>query len=148
MNATDALIGVSRLLLDTNSVVSVLEREANAPLVWAVFHAALSQRVQLVVSPLTLIEILSKPGLSEAELRRRSEFCLGTQEIEFKPIIFDDAFAKRVAFHRRRASPQKVPDCIQYASAEWLDCDAILSNDRRFVLQSPVRAILTEDIDL
>lgn len=108
---------------------------------------ARSLGIRVVVSPLTLSELLSKPGLSARELARRERFCLATEEIEFATVAFDADFARRVAHHRRRAHPQKTPDCIQYAFAEVLGCDAILSNDARFVRSSPIRAILTDDID-
>lgn len=72
---------------------------------------------------------------------------MSTEGIEFGVIAFDSAFALRVASHRRRTAPQKMPDCIQYACAEILDCDVILSNDARFVRQCPVKGLLTDNID-
>ena len=148
IEAEKAPAGVHRLLLDTNPAVAVLDEEPTAPRVRAVLRAALVLEVQVVVSVLTLAELLSKPGLTSAQVRRREDFCLSTEGVEFGPVAFDVAFALRVADHRRRAYPQKLPDCLQYACAERLNGDAIPSNDARFVAQSPVKGILTDDIDL
>jgi predicted nucleic acid-binding protein len=132
MTAKDAVAGVQRLLLDTNPVIYILEKDATfAPRTWAVLQAALAAGAQLVLSPLTLIEVLSKPGMSEAELKRSAEFCLATNEIEFEPLMFDDVFAIRVGYFRRTTGV-KTPDCIQFACAEALQCDAILTNDSHY----------------
>ena len=135
------------MLLDTNPVVAVLDEEPTAPKVRAVLRAARALGVQLVVSPLTLAELLSKPGLSAAERRRREDFCLSTEGIEFGTVWFEAAFARQVARHRREAYPQKMPDCMQYAFADALGCDAILSNDAKFVSACPKRGILVDEID-
>lgn len=137
MKPKAALAGVSRLLLDTNPVIYVLEKDATwAPVSWAVMNAAVESSVQLVVSPLTLIEVLAKPGLTSAELKRYAEFCLSTNEIEYKPILFDDAFAIRVGYFRR-STKVYTPDCIQFACAEKLSCDAILTNDASHYKKHP-----------
>ncbi len=139
-------MGVQRLLLDTNPVVAMLDEEPSAPRVRAVLRTARASGVRIVVSPLTLAELLSKPGLSSSELQRREDFCLATEGIKFGSIAFDATFALRVADHRRHAHPQKMPGCVQYACAERLGCDAVLSNDARFVARCPVKAILVDDV--
>ena len=128
--------------------MAVLEEEAGAARVRAVFGAARALGVRIVVSPLTLGERLTKPGLSAEETRFREAFCLSTEGIEFGGVAFDADFARRIAYHRQRAYPQKPPDCVPYACAERLGCDAIPSNDARFVRQCPVRGILTDDIEI
>lgn len=147
IEAENALVGVRRLLLDTNPAVAVLDEEPSAPKAWAVLRAAHALGVAAVVSPLTLAEVMSKPGLSLVERYRREEFCLSTAGIDFGIVTFDEAFARRIAHHRQRVYPQKLPDCVQYACAEALGCDAILSNDGRFVRQCPITGILVDDID-
>jgi len=137
MTAEIALEGVKRLLLDTNIVIYVLEKDKQfGPVCWAVIQLAVKSDIQLVVSPLTLIEVLSKPDMSEEEMKRSAEFCLSTNKIEFTPINFDDIFALRVGFFRRQTKA-KIPDCIQFASAERLQCDAILNNNARDFRRHP-----------
>lgn len=148
MKPEEALHGVTRLLLDTNPVICVLEKDAKfAERTWAVFTQARLQNVQLIISPLTLIEVLSKPGMTDDELKRFGNFCLATQGIEFIPIHFDDQFAIRIGFFRRSIGV-KLPDCIQFASAERLNCEAILTADPHFNRHPTSRAILIPSIDL
>lgn len=98
VTAEQALAGVSRLLLDTNPAVYVLEgNPAFADATWAVLDTAQRLSVQLFISPLTLMEVMAKPGASAADLQRFAEFCLATEEIEFRPVPFDDVFSVRVA---------------------------------------------------
>ena len=128
--------------------MSILDEEPNAPRIRAILKVAVEAGIALVVSPLTLAELLSKPGLTAEEIIEREEFCLTTRGIEFRRVEFDADFARRIAYHRQRAYPQKLPDCVPYACAERLGCDAIPSNDARFVRQCPVRGILTDDIEI
>lgn len=145
MTAEQALAGVSRLLLDTNPAIYILERDATfQEITWSVLNEALRLGVQLVISPLTLMEVMAKPGATTRELQRFAEFCLATEEIEFRPILFDDAFSIRVG-NLRRTTSLKLPDCVQIACAEVLQCDAILTNDD-WKGKSPTRVIMIADI--
>ena len=147
MTASDALSGVTRLLLDTNPVIYILERDpAFKDQTWKVLHEAAVQGIQLVISPLTLIEVLSKPEMSEDELQLYAEFCLSTNEIEFQPLNCDDTFAVRIGFFRRTTGV-KTPDCIQFASSERLRCDAILTNDIQYRNHAPCKAIIVSEIE-
>ncbi len=147
MSSDDALTGVKRLLLDTAPVVYTVE---NHPFFFAptdaVLRTALRRGVGIVVSSITLAEALSKPGASAREMEDSIEFCTASKGIEFRDILFDADFAIQVG-HFRRMTGLKPPDCIQLASAEALDCDAILTNDRQFS-RGPRRAIQVEDIEV
>lgn len=145
-----ALAKVSRLLLDTAPVVYILEKDAEKDRYsksWAFLNAAISSGVQLVISPLTLMEVLAKPGATKEELKRFAEFCLAVNEIEFRPILFDDVFSLRVANYRR-TTRCKLPDCIQFAAAEMLSCDAILTNDAEWKGKYSKPFIVVDQIEL
>ncbi len=148
MTSKDAVAGIQRLLIDTDAVIFLLEKHAEfAPRVWLILHEAVTANTALVISPLTLVEVLSKPGLTADELKHYAEFCLATQEIEFTPIAFDDAFAIRVGFFRRTTNV-KTPDCIQFACAERLHCDAILTNNGTDYRRHPsVRCVVISEVD-
>ncbi len=107
---------------------------------------AVENGVQLVVSPLSLMEVLAKPGATEEELKRFAEFCLGVQEFEFRPILIGDSFSIRVGYFRRTTGC-KLPDCIQFAAAEELDCDAILTNDDKWTGKYSGRFVVVDQID-
>lgn len=147
MTAEETLAGVQRVLIDTNAIVYIVEKRAEAPKVWAVLREAMRTGAGLVVSPLTLIEVLSKPGMTEPELKQFAEFCLATNEIEFTPLVFDDTFAMRVGYFRRMTSV-KTPDCIQFACAERLHCDAILTNDPDYRKHPNAKCILVSEVDI
>lgn len=147
MSSEDALVGASRLLLDTGPTIYAVERHPKflAP-TQAILSAAFDLGVRVVVSSVTYAEALSKPNATAEELQRYAKFCLSTEGIEFREILFDEAFAILVA-RLRRTTNLKLPDCIQLASAETLGCDAVLTNDRQ-LSRGPRRVIQVEDIDL
>lgn len=145
-----ALQDVSRLLLDTGPVINILERVAlndRYAKTWAVLNHATASGVQILISPLTLMEVLAKPGATEDELKTFAEFCLAVNEIEFRPVLFDDAFSIRVGWFRR-TTRCKLPDCIQFAAAEVLSCDAILTNDDEWTGKYTGQFIVTEQVTL
>jgi predicted nucleic acid-binding protein len=147
MKADQALIGAKRLLLDTCAISSILYDEPTALQPWAVMQFAVANDIQMLVSPLTLMEVLAKADLTQVETKRAAEFCLATEGIEFMPINFDDIFAIRVGFFRRTTGV-KLPDCIQFACAETLNCEAILTNDAQYARHPSVRCLLYADIDI
>lgn len=145
--ANDALNGVQRLLLDTNPVVYIIERnEEFFERTWSVLSFAVERKITLVVSPLTLVEVLSKESLTRSEMQSYVDFCTGTEEVESGSISFDVQFAIEVG-RLRRITKLKTPDCIQLACASALHCDAILTNDKDYVGRSSCKVILLSEID-
>ena len=147
MTSNEALTGVKSVLLDTAPVVYAVENHVRffAP-TEAILREAGRRCIRIVVSSLTLAEVLSKSGTTDERLQDYLDFCTGTEGIVFQATPFDANFAIQVG-RLRRATNLKLPDCIQFASAEALFCDAILTNDRQFARWSG-RTILVEEIEV
>lgn len=153
MKPEAALIGVTRLLIDTNPVIYLVERypddsewQERIRKAWAILSEAQARSIELVVSPITLTEVCQKRSADRALLERYQSFCTATNEIRFEPFAFDDVFAYRAA-NLQRDTNLKLGDCLQIAYAELKSCEAILTNDGPFCRRSPVRGILLDDIE-
>lgn len=154
MTAADALVGVTRLLLDTNAVIPIIERYPADPewtdryrKAWSILEYAENRCIELMTSPITLTEVCMKRGADLALLREYQAFCQATEGVRFEPIYFDDVLAYRVANIGRSAN-LKIADSIQVAFAQAHGCEAILTNDRTLAERSPVRGIRLDDLAL
>lgn len=107
----------SRLLLDTNVALCLLRGDRSA--------ADAINEQSLFISFITRMELLSKPGITAAELKRVEAFVNEWPMVELDRSIMDRAI--RI----RRAHRFKIPDAIIAATALYLDVP-LLTADRVF----------------
>jgi predicted nucleic acid-binding protein len=129
MKLSDALEGVTKVFLDTSSVVYYVEAvPAFAKVARVVFALIGEGQIQGVVSPVTLAECVTLPiRLGQVELRQRfTDLLTGTDGILL--VNIDAAIGQRAAELRIRYG-LKLPDALQVAVAISAGCEAFLTND-------------------
>lgn len=128
LNAS-ALPAGTRLLLDSAPVIYVLEgHRVHCARYLPLFERFEAGEIHLVVTPITIAEVLSGPLKSGAEaLARRYRAALGSiAVVDIGADIAEDAARLRVRYGL------KLPDALQLACALAIGADGVVTHDRDF----------------
>jgi len=124
-------LGVGPVGVDTAVFIYFIEEnERFLPAIAPVFGAADSGKLQLVVSALTLLEVLVVPyRAGDAALAQRYEAVLTrSRGVRMIALTRDHL---RLAAQLRAATGVATPDALQLAGSLAAGCSAFLTNDRR-----------------
>lgn len=124
-------LGVGPVGVDTAVFIYFIEEnERFLPAIAPVFGAADSGKLQLVVSALTLLEVLVVPyRAGDAALAQRYEAVLTrSRGVRMIDLTRDHL---RLAAQLRAATGVATPDALQLAGSLAAGCSAFLTNDRR-----------------
>ena len=124
-------LGVGPVGVDTAVFIYFIEEnERFLPAIAPVFGAADSGKLQLVVSALTLLEVLVVPyRAGDAALAQRYEAVLTrSRGVRMIDLTRDHL---RLAAQLRAAIGVATPDALQLAGSLAAGCSAFLTNDRR-----------------
>ena len=148
MKVDDALLGFTRIFLDTAPVVYFVERHpVFAPVVDDIFDRLDRVALSAVTSPITLLECLVLPFRSgSADLQRDfAELIVSGPGVTFIPL--DAMIAQRGAELRARYN-LSLADALQTAAALSAGCDAMLTNDvgLRRITELPI--LIVRDLEL
>jgi len=131
MNLAGQIPDGARVLMDTNPIIYVFEGSTLAAPFVGVFEAIESGRIQAIVTPITIAEVVGGPlkvgNVALAERYRRALcFGLGWSLREL------DADIAMLAARLRIQHRIKLPDAIQLATAVHEGCHALVTYDRDF----------------
>jgi predicted nucleic acid-binding protein len=138
MNLAQRIPDNATVLFDTNPIIYVLEGHPLATRFEAIFADVETGRIQALVTPITLAEVVSGPLRSgkEALAQRYRSTLTNAPGWTLRP--FDADIAVLAARLRLRRG-LRLPDAIQLATAVHEGCQALISHDRDF---GKVREIL------
>jgi predicted nucleic acid-binding protein len=118
-------------LVSTPQFIYLIEENARfLPVIAPLFEAADSGQLQLVVSALTLLEVLVVPyRAGDLTLAKRYEAVLTrSRGVRIMDLTRDHL---RLAAQLRAATGVATPDALQLAASLAAGCSAFLTNDRR-----------------
>ena len=124
-------LGVGPVGVDTAIFIYLIEENARfLPVIAPLFEAADSGQLQLVVSALTLLEVLVVPyRAGDLTLAKRYEAVLTrSRGVRIMDLTRDHL---RLAAQLRAATGVASPDALQLAASLAAGCSAFLTNDRR-----------------
>lgn len=146
MRISDALVGVSRLFLDTAPVIYFVERNPQfVDLVDPIFDR-LEADITAVVSGITLSECLvGAIRLGLVDLEQAFIDVLQQDEVVFVEI--NAAIAREAARIRVRYNLQ-LPDALQVAAAIIAGCEAFLTNDTALKRVTELRVLVVGELSV
>jgi len=120
------------VVLDTAPVIYLLEdNKAFLPLFWPLFQAAESGRIRILITPITVAEVLAGPWKAGKEaLAERYEHAL-REGLGWKVVDLDAGLAARASRLRGRYG-LRLPDAFQLAASLVNGADALVTHDRDF----------------
>ena len=124
-------LGAGPVGVDTAVFIYFIEEnERFLPVIAPLFEAADSGKLQVVISALTLLEVLVVPyRAGDAALAQRYEAVLTrSRGVRMIDLTRDHL---RLAAQLRAASGVATPDALQLAASLAAGCSAFLTNDRR-----------------
>ena len=131
MTLADSIPDGATVLVDTNPIIYVFEGSPLAAQFMSVFEAIDAGRIQAVVTPITVAEVVCGPmkaGNEALAERYRYALCSGIgwslREM--------DADIAMLAARLRLQHRIKLPDAIQLATAVHEGCHALITYDRDF----------------
>jgi predicted nucleic acid-binding protein len=131
MTLADQIPDGATVLVDTNPIIYVFEGNPRAAPFRSVFAAIETGRIQALVTPITIAEVVCGPmktGNEALAERYRQALCSGNgwnlREM--------DADIAMLAARFRVQQRIKLPDAIQLATAVHEGCHALLTCDRDF----------------
>jgi len=144
----DALAGVTRIGLDTMSLIYYVETNSKyVALMDEIFDRITDRRLRGVASTITLMEVLVKPlGLSEAALADQYRDLL-TGSANFETLPVTQAVAETAADLRARYN-LRTADAVVAATAIQSGCQALVTNDDRLPRVTELRVIFLDRVTL
>lgn len=126
------LPGNATVVLDTAPVIYLLEdNRAYLPLFWPLFQAAEAGRIRILITPITVAEVLAGPWKAGKEaLAERYEYAL-REGLGWKVVDLDASLAARASRLRGRYG-LRLPDAFQLAASLVNGADALVTHDRDF----------------
>ncbi|MEH2143853.1 type II toxin-antitoxin system VapC family toxin [Nostoc sp.] len=146
MKINDALVGVSRLFVDTAPVIYFVERNPQfVDLVEPIFER-LDADITAVTSGITLSECLvGAIRLGLADLERAFVDVLQQDQVVFVEI---NAEIAREAARMRVRYNLDLPDALQIAAALMASCDAFLTNDVALKRVTELRVLVVSELEV
>jgi predicted nucleic acid-binding protein len=131
MTAAADLPDGATVLVDTNPIIYLLEGHALASKFEPVFADVDAGRIQAIVTPITLAEVMTGPlkAGNEAVAERYRRALTTNPGWTLREIDADIAI---LAARLRAQHRLKLPDAIQLAVALHEDCHALVTHDRDF----------------
>ena len=144
----DALVGVSRLGLDTAPIIYFVEAHPRYDaVVVEVFRRIRARHLLAVTSLISLAEVLVLPML-RGNVRLQAEYeRLLTTSSQLRMRVIRRPAARRAATLRARYG-LKLPDALQIAVAIDAGCDAFLTNDRALQRVTELPILLLDELQL
>jgi len=127
----DSIPDGATVLIDTNPIIYVFEDHALAALFEPIFAAVETGRIQALMTPVTLAEVVSGPlkaGKEALAERYRQALC-ASKGWSLRVI---DAEISMLAARMRLQYRLRLPDAIQVATAIHEGCHALVTHDRDF----------------
>jgi predicted nucleic acid-binding protein len=140
VNLADQIPDGARVLIDTNPIVYWFEGSALAEPFEPIFIDIQAGRIEAVVTPITVAEVVSGPlrAGKEALAERYREAITLSQGFSVCEITAEIAM---IAARLRIRHRLKLPDAIQLAATVQSGCFALISRDRDFAHVSDVRVL-------
>jgi predicted nucleic acid-binding protein len=148
MRINQALLGVSRLFLDTAPVVYFVEENPYfLPLVSPIFTQIENGFLIGVASPVTLAECLVMPyRMSDLILQQKFiDLLNNTENIDF---FGSDRQVGQKSGELRAKYNLQLPDALQIATAIASNCQAFLTNDGQLQRVTEVRVLLVSELEI
>ncbi|GET43069.1 type II toxin-antitoxin system VapC family toxin [Microseira wollei] len=149
MTIADSLQGVSRLFLDSATVIYFVERNPQYFDLARAFFERINEGTLIgVASPVTLAECLVRPySLGQIEFQRYFiDLLTNSANIEFVPIA-SQYLAIQAEQIRARYNLQ-LPDAFQIAVALAANCEAFLTNDVILRRVTELRVLVLDELDV
>jgi predicted nucleic acid-binding protein len=148
MNVDAALMGVTRIFLDSAPVIYLVERNpARLALMLEIFRRIAAGMPEAFTSPVTLAECLIAP-LRLEQVQLQQDFTDLILEGENTTFIKIDGMLARRAAEVRAQYNLSLPDAIQVAVALQAGCEAILTNDIHLRRVAELRVVLVDELEL
>lgn len=148
MKLAEALQGVTRLFLDTASVMYLVEKNpAYVNLVRAVFQRLDSGQLQSVTSPVTLAECLVHP-LRQGLFQLRQDFINVVVNGVSTTFVGLDQTSGEIAGALRARYNLRLPDALQLAAALSAGCEAFLTNDAQLKRVTELQILVLDDLEI
>ena len=146
MKVSEALLGVSRLAIETAPFIYYVENHPSyAERMDAIFIIVETESIEIVTSVMTLTETLMKPlQVKDVALVDAYEDLL-THNTRLVPI---SARIARSAADLRARYNLRTPDALHLATALDTDCDAFLTNDKTLKRVTDFRILVLDDLEL
>ncbi len=145
MRIDDALLGVSKIFLDTAPVIYYVEQH---PKYFAVINEIFDHidkgTLRAILSPVTLAECLVVPFRTGNTSLQQDFVDLATRGTNTDIISIDHATGKYAAELRAHYNLGLL-DALQIAMSLTSGCDALLTNDRALRSVTEVRIVVVED---
>jgi predicted nucleic acid-binding protein len=148
MKLQEALMGVSRLGIDTTPIIYFIEAHPRyEPIVTPIFKLVADRGLIGITSAITLTEVLVQPFIS-ANIRLQQEYrdiLLYSANFEIVPI--DVNIAEQAAELRARYR-LRTPDALQIAAAVSSGCEAFVTNDSKLQRVSELRILVLDNLEV
>jgi predicted nucleic acid-binding protein len=131
MNLLDQIPEGVSVFIDSNPIIYVLEDHPLAKTFLPLFEAAEAGRNELVISPITLAEVVGGPLRKKQEILAERYATTLTEGLGIRLRSMDAAIAMDAARLRIRYQ-LKLPDAIQLATAIDENCHSLVTHDRDF----------------
>ena len=128
----DALPSGSMVMMDTAPVIYLLEGNLQyLPLFWPMFQACEARKLQILITPITVAEVLAGPWKAGKEaLAERYEQAL-REGLGWRVVDLDAGIAARASRLRARYG-LRLPDAFQLAASLVAGAQALVTHDRDF----------------
>ena len=148
MKVDEALLGISRLFLDTSPVIYYVERHPKYfALVQPIFRRLSRGEFEVVTSPVTLSETLMFP-IRNKNLQQQKDFTDVVTTAAFTNFVLIDAAIAGKAAQLRVQYSLKLPDALQIATAIQARCDGFLTNDLQLKKVTELRILVIEELEV
>lgn len=146
MNFPETFQDVKLLALDTSPLIYYIEENPKYDkLITEVFEGFERGDFQIIVSSLTVTEVMSLPVRRGNHGLANSYYRLLTETIGLKVVAADTEIAHKAANLRAKYSLKTI-DAIHLATAIVAGCDAFLTNDYIFKRVTELRVLILDDL--
>lgn len=148
MKLTEALLGVTRLGVDTSPLIYFIEQHPRyGPMVSPVFQLITDGQLSGVTTVVTLVEVLTLP-LQRGDQRLADAYKAVLESSDNLAMVsIDSAIAEHAAVLRARHG-LRTPDALQIAAALNAGCEAFLTNDKRLAGIPDIRVLLLDEFEI